>query len=417
MVWILLKKDLLRAKKTPMVYLIQLALPVMITALIGMAFAPRAGKVAFPKIKIAVVDEDQEFISNFIRGSFGGGPTQSYLDVQLLEWNEAITRLEANQLSAVIKIPQKFTIEYLENRVPPPLELIKNPAERYLPKFVEEGMLILTEVLNIVGRNFGQECQQLSELLKQNKWPKTGEISAFVEKISDKLSASEKYLFPLLIEFKIEQEKADENKNSFNFFMVLLPGISALFLLFIAEMAMRDLLKEQQEKTLSRLLTLRPQLYAVILAKMSFGSLLMVISSLILFAGGSLLFKISWKSPLFLGLILVSYAFVGTGIVAFLTALAKSENQANVLNSMFIMMLGFLGGSMIPASQLPRFLQENVSIYFPNYWFIETVLAFQKEGTLWSEWLIVPLSFVGTGVLLMLISSILLQKRLNQGVR
>ena len=57
MLWTLLIKDLRRVWHNPWPYLINLALPLCITALIGLVFGPSTQGGGLGQIKLAVVDE------------------------------------------------------------------------------------------------------------------------------------------------------------------------------------------------------------------------------------------------------------------------------------------------------------------------------------------------------------------------
>jgi hypothetical protein len=69
----LLKKDLIRARRNPWVILINLAMPVLITALIAVAFGGSSSGKSMGTIKLAIIDEDDSPLSNFFRSAFEQG--------------------------------------------------------------------------------------------------------------------------------------------------------------------------------------------------------------------------------------------------------------------------------------------------------------------------------------------------------
>ncbi|MEK7484883.1 MAG: ABC transporter permease [Planctomycetota bacterium] len=422
MLWNLITKDLLRVKKTPGVYLLKLAFPLVITLLIGFTFGTGDGDNSFPKIKVGWVDEDEDFLSQFLAGAFEQEEMQKHVKLQKLTWEEAKQAIENQELSAIIRIPPNFSKHFLKAQKSLPIEVLKNPSESFFPRIIEEGVLIAVEFLNALSRNLKEELPEIVEITSQKYFPSTQKIAELAEKIAKKFKSAEKYLFPPIITLKTPSDaKEDASKEekkkapSINIFTLILPGLSALFLLFIAEQAMSDLLKERQMKTLARYQTLQSSLFSLVFAKILFGVCLLIISGIILIGGGGLIFRIQWQSPFELLLILVSYSFIGTGLVSLLISLVQNERQMGALNSIVIMGGGFLGGSMIPVSELPAVIRDHISIYLPNYWFIESIVQLQ-QGTLSTHDLaLVSTAFLFGGLLLSLLSSVFLQKRLRAG--
>src|SRR5438128_8793679 len=65
---ILLWKDLRRAWRNPVGWLVFLAVPLVITGLIGAIFGPKSNTSALGRIRFAVVDEDDSVLTKFLRG-------------------------------------------------------------------------------------------------------------------------------------------------------------------------------------------------------------------------------------------------------------------------------------------------------------------------------------------------------------
>lgn len=114
--------------------------------------------------------------------------------------------------------------------------------------------------------------------------------------------------------------------------------------------------------------------------------LLLLLSSVILFWGGGFLFGIEWRHPGLMTVLIVCYCAFGVGFVAIIAAVMGTRKRASMLNSMAILFVGFLGGSLIPANQLPGILGDHIAPWFPNYWFAEAVktLEFSVSGPGWA---------------------------------
>jgi hypothetical protein len=155
----LLSKDLRRAWRNPIAFAIHLALPVLITALIGMVFSGggAGGGGGLGRIQLAVVDEDDSVVTRFLRGALNQGEASRYLQAVVLSRDEALARVRDDQLSAVVILPRGFTRDYVLGDQTLAIELIKNPARSFHPAVVEELMGVLVTTLNAVARNFRPE--------------------------------------------------------------------------------------------------------------------------------------------------------------------------------------------------------------------------------------------------------------------
>ena len=111
MLWTLLLKDLSRARHNPWPYLINLALPLCITALIGLVFGPSSKGGGLGQIKLAVVDEDDSVLSSLLRGAMNQGDFKKHLEAHFLERNEAFKQINDNKISAVLIIPSVTHIQ------------------------------------------------------------------------------------------------------------------------------------------------------------------------------------------------------------------------------------------------------------------------------------------------------------------
>src|SRR5262245_8047917 len=128
MLWRLLVKDLRRARRNPWPYLIHLSLPLVITALIGIAFGGGSSKdKGLGKIKVAVVDEDDSVLSGLLRGALNQGQAKQYLEPSFVTRAEGLRLINRNKVSAVWIIPKGFAKNFLLGDAAARFELIKNP--------------------------------------------------------------------------------------------------------------------------------------------------------------------------------------------------------------------------------------------------------------------------------------------------
>jgi ABC-2 type transport system permease protein len=152
-----------------------------------------------------------------------------------------------------------------------------------------------------------------------------------------------------------------------DFLLILLPGTMYLWVLFIGQGPMQEVLQERDNHVLSRILASPVTLPQFVLSKMLRCFVLCALGLLLLVLLTALLFGIHWGSPPVLGVVIAACALSMTGLLAFLYSLARTREQATVLPSVILLILAMAGGNMFPFENLPAFLQV-VGQFTPNRW-------------------------------------------------
>jgi ABC-2 type transport system permease protein len=425
MLRILLAKDLRRAWRNPLPWLINLILPLAMTALIGMVFGGHSDNGSLGRIRFAVVDEDKSVLSDFLRGSANQKQGGKYLEPVFMEREDAMREINANKISAVLIIHTNFMRNYLLAREPVSLELIKNPAESIHPAVLEELLGAVVTALNAISRNFQSEFPEWQAVLEGKE--DYHKVSQLIDRAGDKLKTVKNYINPPLVSYE-KESPADESKDggtkpgaaknssTSSMFASLLVGMSAMFLLFIAGNAMSDLYRELRQRTFERYQTMRDSLVPFIASKAVFAVVMLLLCSGIMLGGGGLIFRIHWQHPLALMLLTAGYTCFAAALFALLVALMPDERRAAVLNNMAGMALGLVGGCAFPANQLPVFLREHVTTLMPSYWFADTAshLQFGGENVAWG---LVTLKLVLLSVVLLALAAVLIRRRFKMGLR
>lgn len=433
MLRVLLAKDLRRAWRNPLPWLINLALPLCITGLIGLAFAGKSDSGALGRIRFAVVDEDDSVLTGFLRGAANQGEGGKFLEPVFLEREAALRLINDNKISAVLIIPTNFTRHYLTGSEAVSLELIKNPVESIHPAVLEELLGATVTALNAVARNFQSEFPEWREVFEGKR--NYREVSALIERAGDKLEAAKLYLNPPLVTYtkgtrneteptaqpdggKAEAAKGGKSKteSAFNLFGYLLAGMTAMFLLFLASNGMGDLLRELRQRTFERYHTLQQDLLSFVAGKVVFTVVMLLVCAAVMLGGGGLLFRIQWQNPLALVILTLGYAGFAAGLMAFLTALLPGERRGDALYSIVGMALGLAGGCAFPPQQLPGFLRDHITPLLPSFWFTDTVRNLEFGGTT-TPWMGVALKLAVVTAALIALAAFLFRRRFKAGLR
>ncbi|HAV64460.1 MAG TPA: hypothetical protein DCY13_19090 [Verrucomicrobiales bacterium] len=417
---VLLWKDLLRQRRNPWALVINLALPFIITALIGFAFGGGSSAKGMGTIKLAIVDEDDSPLSNFLRGAFQQGDAKQFLQPVVLSREQALAQINDNQLSAAVILPANFAEDFLDGRGGLRIELIKNPAQSFHPAIVEELLGVLVEGLNALALNYGEDLATWVDVFKEGEMPDFLRLSQIYAKLDQRVNAVKDYLSPPLVTYgketrKTSPETGEERRPLAQVFAFMLPGMASMFLLFIADSSLRDLFREVKFRTLDRFRTMHDRLMTFILSKVAVTLVIVVLSGLVLFFVSAAIFQFRWQNAPGIAALLVAFSVAASGLLALLAAVAQSEKRAETVNMTVILGLSSLGGAFFPASSLPGFLHDHVSRHLPNYWFIEAVrdVHFNDAGI----WLWPALKLAVLGVVFMFAAAALFRRQLLQGVK
>ena len=401
-------------------FVILLAMPMCITALVGTVFGPSARNNEVPRIKIAYVNEDENALGNFLAGGLVSEQAQEFLDVTVTDRDTALRLINDNEISAVLIVPENFSQQYLSGEHTPDLELIKNPAQSFMPAITEELVRVMVEALNAVSLNLRDELPEISKVFDDSDSPDMLRLARTIEQLGEKIERAEGYVFPPVIGYKesvVESaDSATDSDSGFNVFAFVMPGLVAMFLLFTADTAARDLIVERRSKTLTRFRTFRTGLLSFFVAKSFYVLTVTLIAACIMMIGGGLIFGIDWVNPAQIAVLTMSYSAFSVGFAFLIVSVVYRERLISIFSSVTIMLIAFFGGSMLPSNSLPPFIRNMISPYMPNYVFAEAIkrLQFDRSGPHWAT---ATMVLAVTGVVMLVVSVFLFQRRLNQGAQ
>jgi len=130
----------------------------------------------------------------------------------------------------------------------------------------------------------------------------------------------------------------------------LVAGQAGLFLMFTVSFGVLGLLAEREFGTLARLrsMPMNPQL--VVVSKVLSSFVLGVVATAILLTVGGRLFDVDFGSPLPIGVLIVCAVIATTSLTFIVIKLAKTSEQASIIQTILAMVLGIAGGAFFPMS-------------------------------------------------------------------
>src|SRR5664280_1181623 len=210
MLRVLLSKDLRRAWRNPLPWLINLIVPLAMTALLGMVFGGNSDSGALGRIRFAVVDEDKSMLSDFLRGAANQGEGGKRLEPVFMDRDDAMRQINDSKISAVLVIPTNFMRNYLTGQDVVTLELVKNPAESIHPAVLEELLGAVVTALNAISRNFQSEFPDWQAVFEGKE--DYHKVSQLIHRSVDKLKTAKKFINPPLVSYE-KEAPPDESKS------------------------------------------------------------------------------------------------------------------------------------------------------------------------------------------------------------
>ena len=363
------RKDLLRRLKDPLALLLWFGIPLVIGSLVGLGMG---GSSSTPTAHVLLVDQDDSFLSQFIAGARGQDEVDAVIDVEPVELEEGMERIEAGEASALVVLPEGFADALLKNE-PATIQLITNPAQRILPGIVQEGLELLVEAAFYAQRILGEPIRELAEGPPDGaEFFADAVIASASGEINARVRRLEGTLFPPVLKLETGAPPGlaatpaeEEDEPAFNFGILFVPGLLFMALLFIAQGVIEDLWNEKEAGTLRRVLTTPHSLTTFLAGKLLAGATLMAVATLV----GLVIVVVVFDIPISATpAALVWATFVGTALLALFFLLqffASSRRGANVLTSAVIFPLMMLGGSFFPFEAMPDWMVA-VGRWTPN---------------------------------------------------
>lgn len=143
------------------------------------------------------------------------------------------------------------------------------------------------------------------------------------------------------------------------------PSMAIVFLFLTVGFGARSVAAERREGTLARLLSAPITMGTIVAAKTASVLVLGLASIVALWAATSLVFGASWGDPGPVLALCVATVVAISGISALVTALARTEAQAEGLTSIVTFTLAILGGNFVSPGALPGLLRR-LSLLTPN---------------------------------------------------
>ena len=367
--WSTIRKDWLRYSRDPAEFALWLGIPLLIGALIILAFGGRGGPQ--PQSQLLVADEDDSFLSGLLVGALSQEAEGGLIRAVEVTRQEGRKRLDAGKASALLVIPEGFATAALREK-PTGLQLLTNPAQRVMPGIVEETLSMAVDASFYLHRLLGDELRALADGPPEGRHTfLDGFIADFSVRLNRVIERLATYLDPVVVTLETgtgeDTEDAEEESGTDSLGLLFVPSILFMALLFMAQSLSGDLWRERTLFTLRRVVV-SPRRVSVFLAGKLLASLGMIlVTSVVALSVGYAYFRLSpWTLPL----AVAWSASAGCMLLAAMTLLqvhAPSQRGANVISIALVFPLMMLGGSFFPFEAMPDWM-AGIGRFTPNGW-------------------------------------------------
>lgn len=359
-------KDVKIVSRDKTALLILLAMPFILMTIMGMALGGLFTKgPELLKIEVAVVNYDDGKLSeDFIEEILKGNELSELLNVMETDKERAMYLVRIGDISSVIIIPSDFTSQIMKNKSTE-ITIYGDPGQEIRASIIRSITNAYTNKVSsiMVGVNTGWES-----LTKLGKKTNETEIAMYIPSMINEMI--EKDMEDLV---KIEEENASQ-KESLSSMQYYAAGMSTMFVLFSSMFGAESILKERDDKTLTRLLSSPLKKHSVLGGKLLGIFIIGILQFTAYITATKLMFNVNWgRSTIGLVLLPISTVFATTGMTIFIASIVKTRNAVGGISQIFIQGMSALGGSMFPSSMLPPWLR-----FFSNF----TINKWSMDGFL-----------------------------------
>jgi ABC-2 type transport system permease protein len=356
-IWYIAKKDLLQVLKDRNSFFLLLAVPLVLIAVIGLAFGNIFGSGSSQiTITVAVNNQDSGYVGASIVKALKINSDQLKITVNQYNSSGQVTDQVANNtnVNAGVVIPAGTTGKVnaaAQNGTTP-----KNLVQFYaLPSNNDPRATI---VQNIVTNVLTSELAGNSAV---------GQVYSVCNQPGNHCAPGT--INPQTIASNVGQVSVVGGQSAvqaltagkavkINSFDQLVPGYAVFFALFGINAAAATILQEKEDGTFRRLLIAPIQKYALLGGKLLAQFLLTLAQLAVLFAVGYFAFHLdigSWPAVIAL-LICTSFATTGLGIL--LVSVVKTRRQLNPIVTLVVLITSAIGGAWWPLFLEPQWMQQ-----------------------------------------------------------
>jgi ABC-2 type transport system permease protein len=329
------RNDLRRRLRNRAFLLQALVAPVIMSVLISLAFGSGFGF----DLEVGVVDQDGSALSRGVAAGLVDTKAEGISFRRYDDLDVAGKDVDDTDVGAAIVIPEGFE-ESLSSAQPKALGLVVSNSQEL------EGAVARAVAEGIAARVSSGRLATFALLAD-------GKPAPDVRRLADQD-------LPIAVHQRFPGDEVSPAAS-------VGPGIGLLFLFLSVAIVARNLFEEHRQRVLDRIRAAPVSMSALLLGKAAGLVILSIVTMLVLWGTTVVLLGADWGDPIAVCALILASSFTVAGIGAFVAGTVRNERTADLYAMVVAFVLGILGGSLIPLSELPDSLLK-VTLFTPNGW-------------------------------------------------
>tara|TARA_R110002096_G_scaffold77896_12_gene183553 strand:- start:58633 stop:59718 length:1086 start_codon:yes stop_codon:yes gene_type:complete len=171
--------------------------------------------------------------------------------------------------------------------------------------------------------------------------------------------------------FRVEAAEAGESSELSSGFQVSVPGNAVLFCFFLAMTVALSFMEDRRTGVFRRLLSSPAPKWSLLLSKLLPFFLIGIIQMVFLFGMGVLAFGLDLGNNYAgLALLTVSIVLCAVSLGFLMASFGGTEKQVGGIGSILLLVMGLLGGAMVPRMVMPS-LMKTIGFITPQAWALD----------------------------------------------
>lgn len=380
------RKELLVTLKDTQALAFIMLMPIVLIFALGISlnsmFEGSSAEVS--KFEVGVINEDDGEAATAVMDFVDSDDAKEYFDVVTGTYDELKDKLKGEEIVAFLQIPKGYS------------EAVEQGEKAELKIFQEDEEDINNTVFSSVIKGYADANNNINaaiaaadEQLAAYSIP--GE--AVMEQLQEVLDSDVDYT---------GTEYLTDTKKNISAIQYYSAAMAAMYILFVGMIGTQSIIEERENNTLMRLLTTKASRMDIVLGKFLGLFLIGLLDLAIIILFSRFAFGVRWGDSIG-GLLLLSttLSFAASGMALMIATLFKSSKAVNTLNPVIIMVMGFIGGNMIPIYEMNVNFQK-VGNLLLNTWGMKGYLNLMINNGIQSVLLPSGVLF-GMGVLFLII--------------
>jgi|GEM_PF-1334245 len=406
-IWALVGKDMLRYFSDRRAMVVNLAVPLVLTFIMGLSFGgglfgQSTGISAIPLLLVG------ESIPEMLQERLAEGLRESGFFTAT--WTDSLTadhQVRHGDAAAALVFPDDFFNSFL-NQEEVSLQLWKDPGSPFKSGIVQQvvtrGLLQYQAGEAAYGALWPEDLDQTRYEGLELSWDdltadgftglwqrmRTSESDTAVDFLVERMTlgldhgtALAEGLNTSLVSLTVEDKAAlavDGDTREFNLFDFFLPSFAVFFLMFSISASCRDLHREMVSGTLQRQLVSPLRGRDILLGKWLSAALAGMLQLLVLMGVGAVLFRVNLGPDVFsLPLTVALSCLAGAGVFLLLSLVSRNEKMMDNLSTVVVLVSAMIGGNFVPVDNLPDFLRPVGQLTF-NFWANQSFLSIMSDN-------------------------------------